>query len=89
LDYTAWLRRRTPMGIVRLSGRDAVRLSTVAREREGQLASSDARGVGPGYAVGAGSVVDLAASEGARHTAADRTRVRRVLPSEGDDRLAS
>jgi len=39
------------MGIVRLSGRDVMRLSTDAREREERLASSEARGIGPRHVV--------------------------------------
>ena len=77
------------MGIVRLSGREAVRLSTEAREREGRLAWSEARGVGRRPVVGPLSVVQIVAREGARHSAADRTGVRRDPTPEGDGVQAS
>jgi hypothetical protein len=46
LDEAAWLRRRNAMGIVRRLGRDPVRLSNEAGEREGLLGSSEPVGVG-------------------------------------------
>ena len=64
------------MGIVRPSGREAVRLSTEARERAGPLVWSEARGVGRRPVVVSLSVVHIVAREGARHSAADRTSVR-------------
>ena len=42
MDEAAWLCRRNAMGIVRLRGRDAVRLSTDARERDRAAGVSDA-----------------------------------------------
>ena len=64
------------MGIVRLPGRDAVRLSTGSREREGRPAARDAREMAHRPVVVAASSLEIAAMEGARHGAADRTRVR-------------
>ncbi len=77
------------MGIVRLPGRDGVGLLTSACEREGQLASSDVRRVGQWVAVVPALTVEIVAREGAPHTPADRTRVRRSPPSEGEARRAS
>ena len=77
------------MVIVRLSGRDAVRLLTDVRERAERVASSDARGVGERPLVVPAWLVDIVTKEGARHSAADRTGVRRGRPSEGESRLAS
>jgi hypothetical protein len=45
LDEAARLRRRKAVGIVWLRGRDVVRLSTEARERAGELRSTDAIGI--------------------------------------------
>ena len=89
MDYTAWLSRRNVMGIVRLRGRDGVRFVTNAREREGREASSEVRGIGQRPVVVAAPSVDVVAREGERHSAADRTRVRRSPPSGGAARLAS
>ncbi len=89
MDYTAWLRRCDAMGIVRLGERDAVRISTDTREREGPLASSDARVVGQWPGVVPVPAVEVGAREGARHSAADRVCGRRGPTSEGEGRLAS
>jgi hypothetical protein len=45
LDEAAWLRRHNVMGIVRLRGRDVVRLSIDARERAGEPRSTEAIGI--------------------------------------------
>ena len=77
------------MGIVRLSERDVVRLSTHARERGGQPASSEADGVGQRHEVAPASLVDIEAQERARHSTADRTCVRRRPSSEGETSVVS
>ena len=77
------------MGIARLAGRDVVRLLTDACEREGRLAWSEARVVGEEAVVGPAPCVDTGVKAATRHSAADRTRVRRVPPSGGEDRQAS
>jgi len=77
------------MGIVRLSGRAAVRLSTSVREREGRLASIEADRIGLRPRIVPASVVDIVAIASARHSAADRTRVRRDPSSKGEGRRAS
>jgi hypothetical protein len=76
------------MGILRLCGRDAVRLSSKAREREGRLASRHSREIAQCPVVVAAPSMDIVAMSGLRHSAADRTRVRRV-PSEGKGRPVS
>jgi hypothetical protein len=45
LDEATWLRRRSAIGIVRLRGRDVVRLSSDARERAEQPRSTVAIGM--------------------------------------------
>jgi len=77
------------MGIVKRSGRDLVRLSTDAYEREGRLTWTEALVVGEWPVVVPAPCVDTGVNADTRHSAADRTRVRRVPPSEGEDRLAS
>jgi hypothetical protein len=89
LDSTAWLRRRDAMGIVRPSGRDAVRIVTDPREREGREASHDPQEIGRRPVVVGAPPRDSGARDGARHSAADRTRVRGGPPSEGEGRRAS
>jgi hypothetical protein len=76
------------MGIVRLPGRDVVRLSTDARAREGRRASRDTREIAQRPVVVSAPSMDLVAMGGVRHSAADRTRVRRV-PLEGEGRPVS
>ena len=80
---------RYAMGIVRLSGRDAVRLSTDACERAGQPGSSEAHGVGQPHEVVRPWLVDIVAKERARQSTADRPRVRRDPSSEGEAPVAS
>lgn len=77
------------MGIVRLIGRDVVRLSTDAHERTGRVASSDTRGGGQQPVVGSAPSVKIVAYDRARDSAADRTRVRRGQRSEGEGSRAS
>ena len=77
------------MGIVRLRGEDGVRLSSGTREWEGRLTSSGGRRASPWLVVVPAPAVNVVAGEGARHNAADRTRVRYVPPSEGEDSRAS
>ena len=72
------------MGIVRLPGRDGVRLSTDARERERPLALSNARDVGQWHVGVAAPVGESVAKAGATHSAFHRTRVRHGPPSEGE-----
>ena len=76
------------MGIVRLSERDVVRRSTDARERAGQPGSSQAHGVGHRHGIVAASSVDIVAHERARHSTADRLRIRDPAVEE-ESRLAS
>ena len=77
------------MGIVRLPGRNVVRLLTEACEREGPLAWTEARVVGEGAVVGLAPGVESGVNADTRHSAADRTRVRRVPRWGGEDRRAS
>ena len=77
------------MGIVRLSERDVVRLSIDARARGGQPRPSTAYEVVPRHEVAPASVVDLEAHARARHSPADRPRVRRDPSSEGAAPVAS
>ena len=70
------------MGIVRRRGRDAVRFSTGAREREGRDASKDPQGIGRRPVVVGVPSSEVVAMDGARHSTADRTRVRRDPWSE-------
>jgi len=65
------------MGIVRVVGRGAVRLSTDACEREGRRTRTEALVVGEWRVVVPAPAVDVAAPDGAKQSAADRTRVRR------------
>ena len=75
--------RRKPMGIVRLSGRDAVRLSTEAREREGRRGVDRAPGGGSRPVVVWRGTVTMVGNAATRHSTADRTRVRHGRSSEG------
>jgi hypothetical protein len=77
------------MGIVRLSGRDAVRLLTDACERNGRQAWTDAHAVGDWRGVVPAPRVKTGGAAAARHNAPDRTCIRRVPPSQGEGRLAS
>lgn len=77
------------MGIVRLPERNVVRLLTDACERAGPVAWIEARVVGHGAVVWLAPCVDTGVNADTRHSAADRTRVRRVPPSGGEDRQAS
>lgn len=77
------------MGIVRLGERDAVRISTDTRKREGQLASSYARDVGQQQVVVPMPSMDIVAKVRARHRASTRTRVRAGLPLPVEERLPS
>jgi hypothetical protein len=64
-------------------------LSTGARERDRRLASSEAPRGGLRLTVVRVPSVDRVAKEAARHTGADRTRVRRGPPSTKARRRAS
>ena len=77
------------MGIVRLSGRDVVRLSTDAHEREGRRASSEARGGSQEPGVGSAPSVEIVADDRTRDSAAGRTQVRCGQRSEDEGRRAS
>ena len=77
------------MGIVRLSGRDGVRFSTAAREREGREASKDPQGIGRRPVVVGVPSRAIVARDGERHSTADRTCVRRRPPWEGQARRVS
>ena len=61
------------MGIVRLSERDPVGLSTDACEREGRRAWTEARAVGDGPVVLPSPWVETGANADARHSAPDQT----------------
>ena len=76
------------MGIVRPRGRDVMRLSTDARERGGQPGSREAYGVGHRHEVAPASLVDIVDKERARHSTAERPRVRRD-PSAADETQAA
>ena len=76
------------MGIVRLRGRDGVRCSTNARERAGPRRWSEAIGVGHAREVVPTSLVDIVDKERARHSTAERPRVRRD-PSAADETQAA
>jgi hypothetical protein len=54
------------MGIVRVTGREMVRLSTETREREGRPTSNDARGVGKPPVLGSVASGDLVAEQDPR-----------------------
>ena len=77
------------MGIVRRRGRDAVRRSSEGHERAGQPGSSEAHGVGHQHKVVRTSLVEIVAKERARHSTADRPRVRHDPSSEGETPVAS
>ena len=77
------------MGIVRLGERDAARMSSEAREREGREGSNDPQGIGPRPVVAGARAREIVAMDGARHSAADRTPVRGGPPSEGEGRVVS
>lgn len=76
-------------GIVRVVGRGAMRLSTEACEREGRRTWSEALVVGEWRVVVPAPAVDVAATEGAKQSAADRTGVRRYPWCESASALAS
>jgi hypothetical protein len=77
------------MGIVRLGERDAVRIVTDTREREGLEASKDPWEIGRRPVVVGAPSREIVTMDGARHNAANRTRVRGDPPSEGEARPAS
>ena len=77
------------MGIVRRRGHDAVQFSTGTSEREGPVASTVVRSDGERLAVVRAPSVDCVATEGAGHTAPDRTRGRWAPLATDEGREAS
>ena len=77
------------MGIVRLSGRDGVRLSADACERAGTRGLSEACGVGHAPEVGSLSWVDVVDNERARQSTTDRPQVRRDSLPKDETQVAS